>query len=528
MKNKLFPAFSVCIFLIFRSGSCFGISGEDTVPDASADGNPEIRFKTVPAATTIDRFARFEFDAPKADHFSCQLDNLPPAACISPLLLMPRKTGDTLLAKGVHTLRVRAAANGKWGRSQSVSWKIVGVLDQANVNSRMVRDLISTGGQIPPDFRGAGDDVGKVAFLKGIARFKCLESHAAYNDPIVYPDMPGHAHLHSFWGNDLTDANSTAESLFTSGNTTCQGNYLNRSAYWVPALLAPEYDSMGKRIGWQAVVKDADPRAVARGLFHETYYYSAVVTDVSSITVPPTGLRIIAGNASATASLTANNKVMDDPNYIVHWYCAQRRSKPHRLQNYDNHIPECPLTYDAAGRPNSLVHFVIRFPSCWDGINLDSADHKSHMAYPVFGTSAEGNNTVRCPADHPVAIPEVSYHYSYAVTDANADPISKTSRGWRLSSDNYTVGESAGGMFVYGGYSLHGDWFNAWHPEVIQAFIDGCLKQHKDCSEGQLGSPSNDGVYYQLGIASRSNDPIYPVLPNTDLGGMPVGWKMQH
>lgn len=492
---------------------------------------PVVNFTTVPATSTVDRYARFEFSASGADTFSCTLDGVKLAACASPLLLTPGNTGDAVLIPGAHTLTVQAASKGIWGAAQSVSWNIESVLQQAQTNNTSVSSMITTAGELPPDYTDASSVTDKTPYLKGIARFQCLESHAAYDDPIVYPGMPGHAHLHSFWGNILADAYSTVESLFSDGDSTCQGQRLNRSAYWVPALLAPVYDSGGARTGWQPVLKDADDKALANDLFHETYYYSAVITDVSAITVPPIGLRIIAGTATATADAPANNQVLDDPNYIAHWYCAQRGSTPGRQTRYDSHVAECPITYDALGRENSLVHYVIRFPSCWDGSHLDSTDHKSHMAYPVFETQADGavnRNTVQCPADHPVAIPEVSYHYSFTVTNDNADPITKTSRGWRLASDNYTVGAGANDEFIDGGFSLHGDWFNAWHPEVLQAFIDGCLKQRKNCSNGQLGTPSDDGVTYTLGAASRSADPVYPTLPNTELSGMPEGMTMQH
>ena len=33
-------------------------------------------------------------------------------------------------------------------------------------------------------------------------------------------------------------------------------------------------------------------------------------------------------------------------------------------------------------RSRHLVGHVRQFPQCWDGVNLDSPDHKSHMAYP--------------------------------------------------------------------------------------------------------------------------------------------------
>lgn len=49
----------------------------------------------------------------------------------------------------------------------------------------------------------------------------------------------------------------------------------------------------------------------------------------------------------------------------------------------------------------------IRFPSCWDGINLDSADHISHMAYP------QDNESGPCPDSHPVRIVTLFYEVSF-------------------------------------------------------------------------------------------------------------------
>jgi hypothetical protein len=48
----------------------------------------------------------------------------------------------------------------------------------------------------------------------------------------------------------------------------------------------------------------------------------------------------------------------------------------------------------------------IRFPTCWDGVNLDSEDHMSHVAYPASGTFESGGP---CPASHPVRIPQLFY-----------------------------------------------------------------------------------------------------------------------
>jgi hypothetical protein len=46
---------------------------------------------------------------------------------------------------------------------------------------------------------------------------------------------------------------------------------------------------------------------------------------------------------------------------------------------------------------------------CWDGVNLDSPDHKSHVAYPTNGPALfSGTGTGgACPSTHPVKIPQV-------------------------------------------------------------------------------------------------------------------------
>jgi hypothetical protein len=42
------------------------------------------------------------------------------------------------------------------------------------------------------------------------------------------------------------------------------------------------------------------------------------------------------------------------------------------------HFPSEPCPYGL--RVNNF------FPTCWDGVNVDSPDHKSHVAYPSKGT----------------------------------------------------------------------------------------------------------------------------------------------
>ena len=108
---------------------------------------------------------------------------------------------------------------------------------------------------------------------------------------------------------------------------------------------------------------------------------------------------------------------------------------------------------------------VVVFPQCWNGKDLDSPDHQSHMAYPVNGA---------CPGTHPVAIPEVSFQVRYSV------PRGVRSSEWRLASDLYDPSKP-------GGYSAHGDWFEGWKREFAETFVKNCDQARRDCQSSLLG-----------------------------------------
>ena len=101
-----------------------------------------------------------------------------------------------------------------------------------------------------PDFTevafGNQPDNGAGPGGQGQFRILCVPSHFAFDDPIIKPDKPGRSHLHMFWGNTEAGAHQTFAELFTgsahdlldNGGSTCQAGALNRSAYWLPAMLS--------------------------------------------------------------------------------------------------------------------------------------------------------------------------------------------------------------------------------------------------------------------------------------------------
>jgi len=101
------------------------------------------------------------------------------------------------------------------------------------------------------------------------------------------------------------------------------------------------------------------------------------------------------------------------------------------------------------------------------------------MAEPGRDSSGE---TV-CPDSHPVPLVRPSYHFAFGVKPDVYDPGTRTSAGWRLASDSYTVtGNTPGGA------SLHADWFNGWHPEVMEAILEHCVQGALDCHDGNLAN----------------------------------------
>jgi len=268
----------------------------------------------------------------------------------------------------------------------------------------------------------------------GAFRIPCSFSHMAFDDPIVYPGVPGAAHLHTFFGNTATSATSTAESIRTSGNSTCLGGTINRSAYWVPTMIDTTAD--------EPIVPD--DAAI--------YYKQGYALNPPTIIQPlPVGLRMIAGDPtnSRPGSTVAQFKCIGGPN--------------NSNDQYGSSIPNC----DAGAQ----VYQVIVFPQCWDGRNLDSPDHKSHMSYVVAAASGSG---FTCPATHPVAIPEITFNIIYTVQTTNA------TRTWRLASDTYDRSLPAG-------YSSHGDWFNGWEKPISDAWAAGCVQARRDCHAHLLG-----------------------------------------
>lgn len=234
----------------------------------------------------------------------------------------------------------------------------------------------------------------------------CRYSRSAPNDPIVYPNMPGASHSHDFFANVTTAADSTLESL-RAGGTTCRRSG-DTAAYWAPSLYVD-----GTQVAPVSV----------------NAYYRTGGKDPATIQAPPAGLKIVAGNHDSAGP--------QDPR-ITSFLCADVP-----VSSSSTAVPTCPN----AGA-NSL-RIRVRFPDCWNGKDLDSADHKSHMAYSVRGA---------CPAGYPVPIAQLTLSIRYPTTGGPGVTL-------------------ASGPF----YTAHADFFNGWDQTQLESLVKDCLNAKVHC-----------------------------------------------
>ena len=243
----------------------------------------------------------------------------------------------------------------------------------------------------------------------------CQYSHSNNDDPIVHFNRQGASHLHDFIAARTTNFNSTSGSLKLGGSTCAIRG--DTSAYWAPALY-----KNGTRVL---------PNGTSK---HALFYYRRIAAPSGVQVKPvPEGLRMIVGNPNAR---TPEENTYISRGHII-FKCGPGSTTDLKA----------PPTQCSSG----IMVISYRFPNCWNGRDLDSADHISHMSYPVNG---------RCPATHPVNIPRIESFLRYPVGTA---PIGTVT----LASGPY--------------YTAHSDVFAAWDDTTLNSLMSKCINGMRDC-----------------------------------------------
>jgi hypothetical protein len=251
-------------------------------------------------------------------------------------------------------------------------------------------------------------------------------------DPIVNPGAVS-GHLHTIMGGngfDFTmDYNSTQES--TCSSCTVIGDNSN---YWTPTLFFQHPDGTFESVDQVGGM---------------TVYYLQRAGDGETLKAFPPGFRMLAGNPFKR---TAGD---DFASQAISYNCLDYNgpAKP-ETPNFPNY--NC---------PNGLRAQVF-FPSCWNGKDLDSPNHMSHVSYP-----ANSYNSGKCPPEFPVHLISLFFEVIW--------DTGKFADQWYGNSQPFvwSMGDPTG----YGG---HGDFVMGWDEDLLQSAVDQCTNDSgrvEDC-----------------------------------------------
>lgn len=141
----------------------------------------------------------------------------------------------------------------------------------------------------------------------------------------------------------------------------------------------------------------------------------------------PEGFRMVAGNPFARSYTGAIDA------QAITYACLNYNGPPTKETN----------GFPTTNCPDGL-RAQVYFPSCWDGVNLDSPDHKSHVSYPA------SYNNGACPSSHPKHLISLFYEVIWNVNDFA----------------NEWYGDTQPFVWAQGdptGYGYHGDFVSSLH-----------------------------------------------------------------
>ncbi|MFE2701352.1 DUF1996 domain-containing protein [Streptomyces mirabilis] len=259
---------------------------------------------------------------------------------------------------------------------------------------------------------------------------------------IVAPGVTNGAHhLHDYVGNQSNDAFATNDDLAKAA-TTCQ-NQGDKSTYYWPVLRVQD--------GTQEF--DADKNGgglegnVGKVLQAKQAQIEFIGNPQSKVVEMPTFLRIITGDAKAFTNGPANAN--------AHWSCTGFEDKVQLTDKY----PICPQ--------GSSVVRSFAFQSCWDGQNIDSANHRTHVAF----ADANGN----CAGGFK-AIPQLTMRLVY---DVPAPTLENGQVKNPYAVDGFPEQ-------VHKAITDHDDFINVFDASLMREMVD-CINAGRQCGDGAGG-----------------------------------------
>lgn len=308
-----------------------------------------------------------------------------------------------------------------------------------------------------------------VALLTGSAnafwRMPCHDRTALMRlDPIV-DEGTASSHAHAIHGGSNFGESTTYDQLRQSECTSCQFGD-DKSAYWTPSL------HFAHENGKTEIVPQVGGMLA---------YYLLLGDNIKAF---PKGFQMLAGDSRLR---NFSGPVPDPP--TSSWTDADKT----QLSLGQKAIGMNCMNYGKAPEGSRYRHFLptkqymddncangiraeIMFASCWNGKDVTSDDHKSHVAYPSL---VDGGD---CPKGFPVRLPTLFYETIW----------------------NTYAFKGKAGQFVWSngdptGYGYHADFINGWNIDTLQSAVDTCTNlsgRVEDCPvfSGNLQSEAKQGT----------------------------------
>ncbi|KAF2786558.1 hypothetical protein K505DRAFT_259637 [Melanomma pulvis-pyrius CBS 109.77] len=334
----------------------------------------------------------------------------------------------------------------------------------------------------------------------GFLRFGCSQLVVERIDPLVNPGVNPSPHTHQIVGGNSFNVTMDPYTIDPPAQSTCTSCIYteDKSNYWTASV----YFQSPENGTFKRVPQMANGRLNGTLLEQEgglTVYYMRPFSGKNMTTTAfKPGFRMLAGDP------TLRSKTGSYPGICHRCLAASERTMGGNGAPCDSK--------DTASFPSKPclggIRITVIFPSCWDGKNVDSPDHRSHVAYSPGSSALAGD---KCPSTHPVRIPQVMYEIMFDTTQFNNPDYWKDGKQPLV----YSFGDATG-------YGAHGDYLFGWKDNALQRGMDALGNKcgSEDCTSVLKIQAGKDAI-----ACTKSQQAKEDVGTDTCTYGRPHCWN---